>query len=263
MPGVMYFVGLTFTSTWLPPFSDIYGRKKFFLAGMSLCLLFHTGMYFTNHWSVVIAMTFCIGLASSLRIQVGFNYLIELFPEKHRVLAGTIYSCLDGTVYMITTLYFWKIDREWSKYFLLVFGANIISLIGSSFLPESPRMLVDLGKEDEAIESLEQIARCNGNLVRLGDLATSNRSEQRLNEGNSLDTTSNMTKKDRSSIVWDTLKRRDVLCNLLFMIVIWTAASFNFYLLMYITNTFEQVYVTAFALAIADIVAYATGGVLV
>ena len=211
----------------------------------------------------MIAMTFCIGLASALRIQVGFNYLIELFPEKHRVLAGTIYCVLDGMVYMITTLYFWKIDRDWSNYFFFAFGANIISLVGTAFLPESPRMLVNIGKETEAIESLEQIARCNGNLIKLGGLNTSIGSEQLLNEGNSLDTTANTTTKDRSSVVWDTLKRRDVLCNLLFMIMIWTAASFNFYLLMYLANTFEQVYVTTLLLSIADIVSYAISSVLV
>ena len=75
------------------------------------------------------------------------------------MLAGTFYCVLDGMVYMFITLYFWKIDRDWSNFFLIVFGANIISMIGTTFLPESPRMLVNLGKESEAIESLEQIAR--------------------------------------------------------------------------------------------------------
>ena len=194
MPGVMYFVGFTFTLTWLPPFSDIYGRKKFFMIAISLSLLFHIGMYVTNQWSMMIAMTFCIGLASSLRLQVGFNYLIELFPKSHQVLAGTIYCVFDGIVYMITTLYFWKIDRDWSNYYLFVFGANIICLIGTSFLPESPRMLVNLGKESEAIESLERIACCNGSLIKLGGLNTSIGSEKLLIEGNSLETTANTTK---------------------------------------------------------------------
>ena len=51
--------------------------------------------------------------------------------------------------------------------------------------------------------------------------------------------------------------------NLLLMIINWTAASFNFYLIMYLANTFEQAYLTAFLLAIADVASYAIGSILV
>ena len=155
MPGAMYFIGLSFTTTWLPPFSDMYGRKSFFLVTMFSCLLFHLGIYFTTHWSVVIVMALCIGLVASLRVQVGFNYLIELFPKNMQVLAGSVYCVLDGIVYIITVVYFWKISNDWSNYFLFVFVANLISLIGTLFLPESPRMLADLGKKEEIVKSLE------------------------------------------------------------------------------------------------------------
>ena len=47
------------------------------------------------------------------------------------------------------------------------------------------------------------------------------------------------------------------------MIIGWAVCSFNFYLVMYLANTFEQVYVTALFLSFADIVAYVIGGILV
>ena len=47
------------------------------------------------------------------------------------------------------------------------------------------------------------------------------------------------------------------------MVVIWAAASFNFYLLIFIANTFEQGYVTGLFIAIADVVSYAISGLLV
>ena len=90
--------------------------------------------------------------------------MIEFFPKSRQVLAGTCWSILDGLVYMVTTLYFWKVDNDWSKYFYFVFGANIISLVGTFFLPESPRMLHELGREDEANQVLDQISRCNKNV---------------------------------------------------------------------------------------------------
>ena len=151
LPGVMFFVGLTLTTVWLPPLSDIYGRKSLFIVAMGTGLLFHFGMYITSHWSVIITMTFLLGLITSLRIQVGYNYLIEFFPKSRQVFAGTCWCIMDALVFMITTLYFWKVDRDWSNYFFFVFGANIIGLIGTFFLPESPLILHNLGKEDEAI----------------------------------------------------------------------------------------------------------------
>ena len=47
------------------------------------------------------------------------------------------------------------------------------------------------------------------------------------------------------------------------MVVIWGVAAFNFYLIMFLANTFEQVYLTALCLSIADIVSYAISSVLV
>ena len=45
-------------------------------------MVFHLGIYFAQNWAVIIAMSFCVGLVSSLRIQVGFNYMIEFFPLR-------------------------------------------------------------------------------------------------------------------------------------------------------------------------------------
>ena len=79
-PGMFFFVGWMLTALWLPPLSDIFGRKKFFAAAMILGLLFHFVMLFTHSWTVIIIMSFCIGLISSIRMQVGFNYMIEFIP---------------------------------------------------------------------------------------------------------------------------------------------------------------------------------------
>ena len=118
---------------------------------MGIGLLLHLGMFVTSHWSLIIAITFSLGLITPLRLQVGYNYILEFFPKSSQVAAGTSYCIMDGCVLMIATLYFWKVDRDWSNYFYFVFGANIISLIGAYFLPESPRILYNHGKEKEAI----------------------------------------------------------------------------------------------------------------
>lgn len=47
------------------------------------------------------------------------------------------------------------------------------------------------------------------------------------------------------------------------MVFVWAAASYNFYLIMFLANTFEQVYVTALCLSVADIISYTISSVLV
>jgi len=51
----------------------------------------------------------------------------------------------DAMLFMITTVYFWKISIDWAPYFCICLVINLIGVIGSLYLPESPRMLLELG----------------------------------------------------------------------------------------------------------------------
>ena len=68
--------------------------------------------------------------------------MIEFIPKSSQVMAGTCYSIADSMVFIITTMYFWKISKDWAPYFCIVFVFNFIAIIGSLYLPESPRMLL-------------------------------------------------------------------------------------------------------------------------
>lgn len=63
--------------------------------------------------------------------------------------------------------------------------------------------------------------------------------------------------------MYDTLKQPDVRCNLIVMVFIWSTCSINFYTLLYLVNTFENIHSTAISVSVADVIAYATGGLLV
>ena len=104
-----------------------------------------------------------------MRLYVGYNYLIEFFTKDKWVAAGTGWCCFDACIFSLMTLYFWKIGSDWDSYFYSVIICNSLALLGTLYLPESPRMLIALGKEAEAIESLQKIARCNGYKLCLGD----------------------------------------------------------------------------------------------
>lgn len=52
----------------------------------------------------------------------------------------------EASLFIFTTIYFWKVSIDWSYYFILVLVLNSIGFVGVCILPESPRMLLSLGK---------------------------------------------------------------------------------------------------------------------
>mmetsp|Transcript_1426 Transcript_1426/g.1946 ORF Transcript_1426/g.1946 Transcript_1426/m.1946 type:complete len:116 (-) Transcript_1426:619-966(-) len=114
-------------------------------------------------------------------------------------MAGTVYMVMDGSVYMFTTLYFWMISQDWKPYFIVLICTNTVAVLGTLLLPESPRMLLSLGREEEAVVGLQQMARWNGRPLKLDNDV--NNSSLLLN---SFDTTINTT-VDRSAMVIETL----------------------------------------------------------
>ena len=58
------------------------------------------------------------------------------------------------------------------------------------------------------------------------------------------------------------LKDRKIAINMAIMMIVWLTASLDFYLITYLVNTFEQVYLAALASSLADFVANAFSGFL-
>ena len=56
------------------------------------------------------------------------------------------------------------------------------------------------------------------------------------------------------------LKQRKILINLLIMIFIWLTSSFDYFLIMFLVNTFQRVYICAIASSISELFAYAISG---
>ena len=44
------------------------------------------------------------------------------------------------------------------------------------------------------------------------------------------------------------------------MMMAWLAVAFNYYLLLYLLNTFEMIYLSAIGNAVSDLIGYAIGG---
>merc|ERR1711933_664870 len=64
-------------------------------------------------------------------------------------------------VYFIATIYFWKVSKDWYNVVFIGYIMTAIGFLGSLLLPESPRLLVELKRIDEAKLALDTIARWN------------------------------------------------------------------------------------------------------
>ena len=122
----------------------------------------YLGILSTKHLSLMIALWFTIGLLSSIRVQVGYVYLLELMPKKGQTPVTSIWNVQEVMIYVLAIIYFWKISTHWFWFCLFGLVFQSVSVILMFWVPESPRFLITSGKYDEARKSLTKISKFNG-----------------------------------------------------------------------------------------------------
>ena len=147
----------------MPRFADLYGRKNLFKISQVCDLLLFTAIFFADSLEAFTALMFLIGLVTSLRINVGYIYLIEFIPKKGQANFGTAWCAVDASVMLWVTVYFINsAARDWRQICLVGYALQFIGLVGAFWLPESPKFLIEQNRIREAIECLKQIAKANG-----------------------------------------------------------------------------------------------------
>ena len=111
--GACIFLGWTCTLLWMPAFGDKYGRKKFFWIGIVVDLACYTGIMLTHNMWVMVAMWFIMGTMNSFRSNIGYCYLMEMFPKRGQTYATSALNAQEAMIYILGTLYFWKISKHW------------------------------------------------------------------------------------------------------------------------------------------------------
>jgi SP family myo-inositol transporter-like MFS transporter 13 len=141
--------------------ADKYGRKKIFQWGVASNLLVMTvTMASTSYW-LTIGSIFVIGMITTVRIGIGYNYMQELVPDKFKTRYSTIWMVQEGCISLYAVLYFGILNKHWFYFVAIGYLFNVAAIPMVYFLPESPPWLVKKGEFARAQESLESIAAFN------------------------------------------------------------------------------------------------------
>jgi putative MFS transporter len=160
------FVSITFSGMMLGAFltgflGDRYGRRFTYQANLAIFGLASIGAAFAPSMRVLLLLRFVMGLGLGAEIVVGFSALTEFVPPQTRgrwlgVLSVIVVSSLPISALAGTLL----IPRfGWRMMFILGgLGALIVWYLRKG-LPESPRWLESVGREEEAEAILRNIER--------------------------------------------------------------------------------------------------------
>ena len=165
MLGSWFFIGWVCTLLWMPNLADKYGRKYPVWASWIVISICEVVMLLTKSIVVMSCMNFIQGAVASLRVNVGYVYLVEMMPKSKVTTVTTAYLILDACIYTFSSIYFWKISKH-AKYFELI--GLIWTTVGSIIIywvPESPRYLASIGKIDKVKDVFETIAKWNGKVL--------------------------------------------------------------------------------------------------
>lgn len=249
---------------------DKYGRKKLFWFGMALNWVLYSLLLICKNFWFMNAIWFGFGMSNSIRINIGYVFLVEMMPKKAQTSVTSLWNTQEALIYVFATFYFWKISQHWFWYCFIGYIWQILSVLLLYFIPESPRYLVSIGKLSEAKSAFETIAKWNRTTLvweeekyaKPTKARDSSKFATSAGEGQVHDSENGSIKAEESvvppfSFYW---KQRKYAVNLMLMSLVWLATSFGYYLILSLVNTFDKVYITAFTSSASEIAAYIISG---
>lgn len=81
--GSSLWIGWVVSLLFLPRLADVYGRRWVYAVGMWLLLPVMVATLLNHSLDVMIVCIFCQGFLSTVRVSIGFVYMMEFVAKKH------------------------------------------------------------------------------------------------------------------------------------------------------------------------------------
>lgn len=169
-------MGLALGGLFWGGLGDRIGRRRSLLSAMAVHALFSGVATFMPTYGTFMCARFCSAIGVGGSLPLAFTYLAECCPRLSRsrwvgllVAAGAlggVYAALLAWVVVPTTGEMVVLENKehfsaWHRFLLLCCLPALCSTIGLIFLPESPRYLVEVGRDVEAMMVYQKIYKKN------------------------------------------------------------------------------------------------------
>lgn len=237
-----WFIGQLVFSPIIPKLQDQYGRKLIFNACSFVNFLTLFFMLFLPYrrnptQALLYVLIFFNGVSTVGRVITGYTYFTEFYPEKYQSVIGTVWNVMEGLIVILMVIYFVYISKNWYWIILYATISNFVfQVIGIWLLPESPKWLYDKKRYVECVKVLKGMATFNGekNLSKIHALLNvTDEQDMGVNTASARSPGSSVAQAEvkEKSPIKIVLEDRQMLRNLIGMVMLWTSASFGYYLI--------------------------------